>query len=125
MSHPTYPESQGRRRKPLVWLHGEVKTPPFSPNARIEAGVLLGQLQQGVGLSLPQSRPMANIARSCHELRIHDQHRTWRIVYFIDDEAIVILEIFARTTSQTPQAVLTICKLRLGRYRAVSQEKQP
>jgi hypothetical protein len=27
--------------KPLVWLHGEVKTPPFSKSARIEAGFLL------------------------------------------------------------------------------------
>lgn len=26
--------------KPLVWLHGDIKTPPFSQNARIEAGVL-------------------------------------------------------------------------------------
>ena len=25
--------------KPLVWLRGEVKTPPFSFDARIEAGV--------------------------------------------------------------------------------------
>jgi hypothetical protein len=27
--------------KPLVWLHGEVKTPPFTPAARLEAGTLL------------------------------------------------------------------------------------
>lgn len=27
--------------KPLVWLHGEVTTPPFSKDARIEAGELL------------------------------------------------------------------------------------
>ncbi len=27
--------------KPLVWLHGEVKTPPFSAAGRIEAGRLL------------------------------------------------------------------------------------
>ena len=27
-----------KQRKPLVWLHGEVKTPPFSADARIEAG---------------------------------------------------------------------------------------
>src|SRR5687768_2345670 len=33
--------------KPLVWLHGEIKTPPFSPEARLEAGVLLRKLQQG------------------------------------------------------------------------------
>jgi hypothetical protein len=38
--------------KPLVWLHGEVKTPPFSQEARIEAGVLLRRLQQGENLEL-------------------------------------------------------------------------
>jgi hypothetical protein len=33
--------------KPLAWLHGEVKTPPFSKAARIESGYLLRQLQRG------------------------------------------------------------------------------
>jgi hypothetical protein len=42
--------------KPLVWLHGEVKTPPFSQEARIEAGFLLRQLQEGEILGLPHSR---------------------------------------------------------------------
>jgi hypothetical protein len=44
--------------KPLVWMHGEISTPPFSENTRIEAGYLLRQLQKGKSLSLPQSRPM-------------------------------------------------------------------
>ncbi|MEA1949112.1 MAG: type II toxin-antitoxin system RelE/ParE family toxin, partial [Thermodesulfobacteriota bacterium] len=44
--------------KPLVWMHGEIATPPFSENARIEAGYLLRKLQKGLSLSLPQSRPM-------------------------------------------------------------------
>jgi hypothetical protein len=39
--------------KPLVWLHGEVKTPPFSKEARLEAGFLLRRLQAGEKLSLP------------------------------------------------------------------------
>jgi hypothetical protein len=30
--------------KPLVWLRGEIKTPPLSTNARLEAGFLLRQL---------------------------------------------------------------------------------
>ena len=30
--------------KPLAWLHGEVKTPPFSQAARIRAGYLLASL---------------------------------------------------------------------------------
>jgi len=72
------------KNKPLVWLHGEVKTPPFSQTARIEAGFLLRRLQEGENLSLPHSRPMPSIGSRCHELRINDRNVTWRIVYRVD-----------------------------------------
>jgi len=32
--------------KPLVWLHGEVQTPPFSKTARLEAGYLFVRRSQ-------------------------------------------------------------------------------
>jgi predicted XRE-type DNA-binding protein len=32
--------------KPLVWLHGQIKTPPFTADGRQEAGMLLRLLQQ-------------------------------------------------------------------------------
>ena len=67
--------------KPLVWLHGEVKTPPFSATARVETGILLRRLQKGEQLSLPNSRPMPSIAPRCHELRINDENTIWCIVY--------------------------------------------
>ncbi|MGH7236408.1 MAG: type II toxin-antitoxin system RelE/ParE family toxin, partial [Nitrospiraceae bacterium] len=41
--------------KPLVWLHGEVKTPPFSAAARLVVGVLLRRLHRGERLGMPQS----------------------------------------------------------------------
>lgn len=106
-------------RKPLVWLHGEVKTLPFSAEARVEAGVLLRQLQEGINISLPHSRPMSCIGRGCHELRITDANRTWRIVYYVDTAAIVILDVFAKTTSQTPQTVIDVCKARLKHYNSI------
>lgn len=107
------------QRKPLVWLHGEVKTPPFSTEARIEAGVLMRRLQEGIAISLPHSRPTPGIGRGCHELRIPDENRTWRIVYYVDALAVVVLEVFAKTTSQTPQAVIDVCKARLKRYKLI------
>ena len=106
-------------RKPLVWLHGEVKTPPFSAKARIEAGVLMRRLQEGSNIALPHARPMPTIGRGCHELRIPDENRTWRIVYYVDTVAIVILEVFAKTTSQTPQIVIDVCKARLKHYQSI------
>ncbi len=42
--------------KPLVWIHGDVKSPPFSAEARLEAGFLLRRLQRGESLGLPQSK---------------------------------------------------------------------
>ena len=104
------------REKPLVWLEGEVKTPPFSPAARLEAGYLLRQLQQGEKVSLPQARPMPSIGRRCHELRIVDERDTWRIVLRIDADAIVILEVFSKKSRGTPKPVIEVCKKRLKAY---------
>lgn len=105
-----------RRDKPLAWLHGEVKTPPFSKAARLEEGFLLRRLRRGESLSMPQSRPTLGIAPRCHELRINDAGSNWRVVYRIDEDAIVILEVFAKKTGTTPKAVIATCCKRLKEY---------
>jgi len=86
--------------------------------ARIEAGVLLRRLQRGENIPLPQSRPMPDVGKACRELRIRDENRTWRIMYHVDTDAIVILEVFAKTTPRTPKSVIKICKARLRLYAA-------
>jgi phage-related protein len=72
------------RDRALVWLHGEVKTPPFSRQGRLETGYLLRRLQQGEKLGLPQSRPMTAIGARCHELRVRDESHNWRLFYRLD-----------------------------------------
>jgi phage-related protein len=109
--------------KPLVWLRGEVKTPPFSAAARLEAGVLLRRLQRGDKLALPHSRPMPSVGPRCHELRIRDERATWRIVYRIDPDAIVIADVFQKTTQQTPTRAIADCKRRLRQYDAAAEEE--
>jgi phage-related protein len=107
--------------KPLAWLHGEVKTPPMSQQARLETGYLLRQLQRGETTSMTQSRPMPSIGRRCHELRVNDSGGTWRVMYRIDTDAIVILEVFAKKTSKTPQGVIATCRSRLKEYEDASR----
>jgi phage-related protein len=102
--------------RPLVLLHGEIKTPPFSASARKEAGRLLDKVQQGATLSLPHSRPMPSIGPRCHELRIVDEDKSWRIIYRIDREAIVIADVFQKTTVATPVHIIAACKHRLRAY---------
>ena len=110
--------------KPLVWLHGEIKTPPFVSRARIEAGTLLRKLQQGENLSLPESRPMPIVGPRCHELRIVDENVTWRIMYRIDHDGIVILEVFEKKAQRTPKHVLDVCRNRLRRYSEATDQKR-
>jgi len=104
------------RDKRVVWLRGEVKTPPFSSSARIEAGLLLRRLQRGELISLPHARPMTRIGARCHELRIVDEQVAWRIMYRIDVDAIVVLDVFEKKTRHTPQHVIESCKRRLRAY---------
>lgn len=102
--------------RPIVWLHGEVRTPPFSPRARVEAGYLLRRLQRGETLALPYSRPMPTIGPRCHELRVRDRDHTWRIIYRIDPDAIIIAEVVAKESRRTPEHVIAACRRRLNQY---------
>jgi phage-related protein len=102
--------------KPLVWLHGDIRTPPFSTKARLEAGFLLRRLQKGERLSLPNSRPMPDIGPRVHELRVNDRKSTWRIIYRIDEDAIVIGEVFSKKSRETPTGVIQVCKDRFSQY---------
>jgi phage-related protein len=108
--------------KPLVWLRGEVKTPPFSAAARLEAGSLLRRLQSGEKLGMPHSRPMPAIGRRCHELRIVDTGKSWRVVYRLDVDAIVIVDVFQKATAATPRRVIDDCGRRLALYDRVTRE---
>ena len=112
------------RDKPLVWLRGEIKTPPLGDDARIEAGFLLRRLQRGDLLSLPQSRPMPNVASGCHELRIVDGHLNWRIMYYIATDAIVILDVFRKKTETTPKTVVADCRRRVTEFLRLTRPKK-
>ena len=105
-----------RKDRPLAWLRGEIKSPPFGESARIEAGYLLRRLQAGDMIGLPMSRPMPAIGVRCHELRVNDAGQSWRIVYRIDTDAIVIADVFSKKTHSTPRQVIETCRRRLREY---------
>ncbi len=102
--------------KSLMVLQGEIRTPPMSEAARRETGFLLRRLQQGEGLALPHSRPMPDIGLRCHELRVNDINKTWRVIYRIDDDAILVVDVFEKKTRATPRRVMANCKRRLRLY---------
>jgi len=69
---------------------------------------------------MPHSRAMPSIGAGCHELGIVDDRRSWRIIYHIAEEAIVLLHVFVKESRKTPRRVIEICRRRLRAFRAVS-----
>ena len=102
--------------KVLVWLSGEIKTPPFCEKARKEAGFFLRVAQKGLQLSNPPFDPMPEIGKSCYDLHIKDSDKTWRIIIHIYADCVVILEVFVKKTQKTPEKVKKACIKRLKRY---------
>jgi len=65
---------------------------------------------------MPHSKAMPAMGPRCHELRINDEKQTWRLIYRVDTDAIVIVEVFSKKTAATPRHVVSVCKKRLQEY---------
>lgn len=65
---------------------------------------------------------MPSVGARCHELRIQDAQATWRIVYRLDSDAVVIAEVFSKKTAATPQPVIEACQRRLRAYDQAAEE---
>src|SRR4051794_25707770 len=96
-----YPSAVAEQRKRIVWNGHHFTVPPFTEKGQHEAGVLLRHLQEGLSLSPPQAKLLPTIGSNCGELRVRDAGHNWRIVYHIDDDMIVILDVFAKTSPQS------------------------
>jgi len=59
---------------------------------------------------------MPTVGPRCHELRVVDEDDTWRILYYLADDAVVILEVFSKKTRATPRRVVDTARTRLKKY---------
>lgn len=65
---------------------------------------------------------MPDIRPRCHELRVKDEGAEWRIFYRVDPDAILILDVFNKTTRSTPQRIIGACRRRVKQYDAIAGE---
>lgn len=69
-----------------------------------------------------QDKPLPAVGPRCHELRVRDERSDWRIIYRIDPDAIVIVEVFQKKTRTTPARVVRAARERLRRYDELAGE---
>ena len=112
-------ETSKPERKPLVLLSGQVKTPPFTAEGRMEAGELLRALQEGQVLSMPHAEALPSLGARCGALRVRDAGQNWRIMYRLDKDVVVILEVYGKKTPKIPDEVIDRCKDRLKSYDSI------
>jgi len=69
---------------------------------------------------------MPAIGAHSHDLRIPDRERSWRIVYHIAGDPIVILDVFIKKMQAIPANVIKLCSQRLAAYKkAAGNEEHP
>jgi phage-related protein len=105
-----------RERKLVAWLHGEIKSPPFTEQGRKEAGDLLRLLQEGERLGMPQAEPLPIVGPRCGAIRVRDGEHNWRIMYRVDSDVVLVLDVYAKKTKRIPQEVIDRCRRRLKIY---------
>lgn len=85
----------------------------FPEDVKDKLGQSLFDIQMGIKLTLPKSRPMPNIAKGVEELRISGAGGTFRAFYYAKDERrILVFHAFEKKTQKTP-----VLELELGRKR--------
>ena len=67
---------------------------------------------------------MPEIESKCHELRVNDEGHDWRVVYAVEQDAVVILEVFEKGSKKTPKQVKEVCRKRIREYRRLVREEE-
>jgi phage-related protein len=88
----------------------------------METGNLLRRIEEGESLGMPHSRPMPSIGPRCHEIRVRDENRIWRVVCRLDPDAILIAGVFSTATRRTSKHDIDDCRRVPRRYGEAARE---
>ncbi|MBK7962410.1 MAG: type II toxin-antitoxin system RelE/ParE family toxin [Bdellovibrionales bacterium] len=86
----------------------------FPEDIRREIGKAIFELQNGIKLTMPLSRPMADIGSNVHEIRVKDRSGAYRVFYItISTDGVYVFHAFKKTTQATPKKEIQLGQKRL------------
>jgi phage-related protein len=94
----------GTSGKEIEALPEEVRTEVVEAVSRLDAGEFL---------SMPLSRPMPEIGRGVHELRVNSITGIYRVLYVLKPGVVGVLHAFKKTTKATPNRTIRLTRKRL------------
>jgi phage-related protein len=85
-----------------------------SVSIRRQIGEALRDLQKGINLGMPLSRPMTTVASGVHEVRIRGEGSTVRVFYYLrKSDAIIVFHAFHKKSQKTPSREINLARQRL------------
>lgn len=94
--------------KALEFIRGQ------SVELRRKIGEALRDIQKGIVLTMPLSRPIPSVAAGVCELRVKDASMAVRVFYFVKlAEAVVVFHGFQKKTQKTPNREIKVGRKRL------------
>ena len=86
----------------------------FPPEVRLSLGKAIWEVQKGVAVGMPLSKPMPSVAAGVEELRIKDRTGIYRTFYYTKSErGIVVFHAFVKKTQKTPMLEMELGRRRL------------
>ncbi len=86
----------------------------FSNEVRREIGEAIRDLQRGITLAMPISKPMPSVGIGVSEIRVRDEHGIYRAFYYTKSvRGILIFHIFTKKTQKTPANEISLGRKRL------------
>lgn len=67
---------------------------------------------------------MPSVGVGCHELRLRDSAIDWRVLYRVDSDTILVIEIFQKKTQRTPKNVIKLCQTRLAAFDRLDETEE-
>ena len=95
-------------RKALEFIRAQTSS------IRRQIGEALRDLQKGISLGMPLSRPMTVIAPGVHELRVRGSGAAVRVFYFVrQSDGILVFHAFQKKSQKTPVREIKLARQRL------------
>ena len=93
-------------------IQGTIRAFPIDIKKALGKAIL--EVQHGISLGLPLSRPMSSVAKGVHEFRLKDKDGIYRVFYFTKvKDKILIFHAFVKKTQKTPKKDIDLAKKRL------------
>jgi phage-related protein len=107
-------ETMGQDAAAIFHVRAREAIRGFSEAARMSAGHAIWELQRGIRLTMPLSRPMPAVAPGVEELRIRDAAGAFRVFYFCRDvRGVLVFHAFTKKSQRAPKDEIETGRKRL------------